>query len=79
VGYTTIQISDSTRRKLAELKTHPRETYDELLTKLIDLVPRADEEGSFKPDFRISILRGLVDAKQGNTGGKTPSKARWGV
>lgn len=65
--YTTIQISESTRTKLAELKDSPRQTYDEVLGKLIDLVPKGDEEGGYKPAFRGSILRGLLDARHGNT------------
>jgi len=42
---TTIQVSEETRERLARLKSSPRETYDELLGKLLALIPEGDEEG----------------------------------
>jgi hypothetical protein len=40
---TTIRISPAARNKLASWKSSPRETYDELLSKLLSLIPRGDE------------------------------------
>jgi predicted CopG family antitoxin len=67
VDYTTIQISTNIRNRLTELKDSPRQTYDEVLEKLIELVPKGDEEGEYKPAFRGSILRGLLDARHSKT------------
>jgi len=39
---TTIQLAAATRERLALLKQSPRETYDEILNKLLDLVPTGD-------------------------------------
>ncbi len=60
---TTIQLSPSTRQKLAALKATPRETYDELLNKLIALVPEGDDEGAYTDAFRIGLLSARLDLR----------------
>ena len=60
---TTIQLSSSTRQKLAALKATPRETYDELLNKLIALVPEGDDEGLYTDSFRIGLLSARLDLR----------------
>lgn len=60
---TTIQLSSSTRHKLAALKATPRETYDELLNKLISLVPEGDDEGLYTDAFRIGLLSARLDIR----------------
>ena len=60
---TTIQLSSSTRHKLAALKATPRETYDELLNKLISLVPEGDDEGMYTDTFRIGLLGARLDIR----------------
>jgi hypothetical protein len=79
VSYTTIQIDASTRKKLAELKEYPRETYDELLNKLLDLVPAGDEEGRYRPEFRASLLRGLLEVRKGRVHSTKEVRERLGV
>jgi len=61
---TTIQLAPSTRQKLAALKASPRETYDELLNKLIALVPEGDDEGLFTDSFRIGLLSARLDIRE---------------
>jgi predicted transcriptional regulator len=34
---TTIRVSEETKKKLDEIKIHPRQTYDEVIRKLIKL------------------------------------------
>jgi len=65
--YTTIQISQETREKLAKLKAYGRESYDELLNELIELVPAGDEEGKYTDDFRAGLLRARLDLIRGRT------------
>ncbi len=60
---TTIQLSASTRQRLAALKTSPRETYDELLNKLITLVPEGDDEGVYTDSFRVGLLSARLDIR----------------
>ncbi|MBU0590742.1 hypothetical protein KKF81_07015 [Candidatus Micrarchaeota archaeon] len=65
MAYTSIQISPETRARLAGFKTHERETYDELLKILMDLVPSGDDEGEYTKEFQASLLRSLSDIKHG--------------
>lgn len=44
---TTVQLRSETKKKLDDLKLHPRETYDELISRLADAAydePLSDEE-----------------------------------
>lgn len=73
---TTIQLSPETRERLAELKQSPRETYDELLNKLLDLVPAGDEEGAYRAAFRVGLLNARLDTRAGRTVGHKELKRR---
>lgn len=55
---TTIKVGMHTRDALQRLKG--RRSYDELLSMLLRLVPEGDDEGAFKPEFRLSLLEGLL-------------------
>ena len=65
MDYTTIQILPDTRMRLAQLKSSERETYDQLLNKLLQLVPKGDDEGEYKEEFRIGLLNAKLDLKHG--------------
>src|SRR3989338_5449064 len=65
MGYTTIQILPSTRLRLSNLKSSERETYDNLLNKLMELVPEGDEEGKYSEEFRIGLLNAKLDLRRG--------------
>ena len=62
---TTIQLTPATRQRLSALKGSPRETYDELLNKLISLVPAGDDEGLYSDSFRIGLLSARMDIREG--------------
>lgn len=62
---TTIQVSAETRERLARLKGHPGETYEDVLKKLLSLVPEGDDEGPYTEAFRIGLLNARLDAKAG--------------
>jgi hypothetical protein len=62
---TSIQISSETRDKLAGLKGSPDETYDDLLNKLLALVPEGDDEGLYTEAFRVGLLNARLDVKAG--------------
>lgn len=64
---TTIQIKDKTKQRLDRLKRYPRETYDDLVSSLLSLVPEGDDEGKYSEAFRLSLLRGTLDIKEGKT------------
>ncbi len=60
---TTIQINLSTLERLKTLKSFERQSYDELLTNIIDNV----EEESLTEQEIIEIQQGLEDIKKGRT------------
>lgn len=64
---TTIQLESRTRRKLAGLKAHRRESYDELLNKLMQLIPEGDDEGKFTPEFRARLLQARIESIEGKS------------
>jgi len=76
---TTIQLDEETRNKLARLKSTPRETYDEILNKLLALVPEGDEEGRYTQAFRVSLLEARLDIKEGRMVPLRVAKKRLGL
>ena len=79
MSYTTIQISKSTREKLNKLRPYKRATYDEIIDTLVDLIPEGDEEGEYTDDFRASLLRSLLDIKNGRTYTASEVKKKLGL
>jgi hypothetical protein len=77
--YTTIQITENTRLRLAKLKSSVRSTYDELLTALLDLVPSRDDEGEYTEEFKASLLRSLADIKHGRIHSPGEVRKRLGI
>ena len=67
MAYTTIQIDVATRERLACMRSYGRETYDELLNTLLEIVPSGDDEGKYTPEFRASLLRGMSDIRNSRT------------
>ncbi len=67
VSYTSIQILPKTRQELSNLKSGPRETYDELINKLVRLIPEGDDEGKYNDGFRISLLNAKLDVMEART------------
>jgi len=67
MSYTTIQINVNTRKRMNNLKDTLRQTYDEILNTLMDLVPSGDDEGKYSDEFKASMLRGMSDIKHGRT------------
>ena len=76
---TTIQVSEETRERLARLKSSPRETYDELLVKLLALIPEGDEEGRYTEAFRVGLLNARLDIKEGRLTDHREVKKRLGL
>lgn len=55
---TTIQIGKNTKHKLDSVKDHPRQTYDEIVSKLIEL---AEED---KMEFSEETKQAIVEARR---------------
>ncbi len=67
MNYTSIQILPITRMRIAKLKSNERETYDQILNKLLELVPKGDDEGEYTDEFRIGLLNAKLDLKHGKS------------
>lgn len=76
---TSIQIDSKTRAKLARLKSSSRETYDELLNKLLSLIPEGDEEGKYSDEFRAKLLNARMDTAAGRVYSTDEVKRRLGL
>jgi hypothetical protein len=76
---TTIQLREETRLKLARLKSTARETYDEVLNKLLALVPEGDEEGRYTQAFRVGLLEARLDIQEGRVVPLREARKRLGL
>ena len=76
---TTIQVREATRDKLSRLKSSPRESYDELLNRLLALVPEGDEEGPYTEAFRVGLLNARLDIRAGKLTDHAKVKRRLGL
>lgn len=79
MGVTTIQVRSTTRNKLARLKSNPRESYDDLLNRLLSLVPEGDEEGLYTEAFRFKLLQARLDLRAGRWTDHETVKKRLGL
>ena len=80
---TTVQIDNELKERLNRLKIHPRESYNDLISRLIDSYSpdMANRESLIEtleilsnPEMMKGIARGLEDIKAGRT--KTLDKIR---
>ncbi len=76
---TTIQVDTKLKTKLDKLKSHHRETYNEVLNKLIKNMSEVDTEGLKEtveimsdPETMKNIAEAVMQINQGNYG--TPLK-----
>jgi predicted transcriptional regulator len=60
----TIRVSPDTRSRLANLKEHPRESFDRVINRLIDFYE--DDDPLTKEDID-AIKEALKDVKDGRT------------
>lgn len=79
MSVTTIQITPATRQKLARLKSSSGETYDDLINKLLLLIPEGDEEGRYSHAFRLGLLQARLDVKEGRVLTHEQAKRRLGL
>ncbi len=76
---TTIQLRTETRERLARLRASPRETYDEVLSRLLSLVPEGDDEGLYLQSFRVGLLDAMLDIREGRLVDHAHVKRRLGL
>ena len=76
---TTIQLTEATRERLARLKARPRETYEEVLNRLLSLVPEGDDAGLYTQAFRVGLLDAMLDVREGRLVDHARVKRRLGL
>ena len=64
MAQTTIQLRQSTKSRLESLKLHPRETYDEVVSRLIE--GTCDQE-PLSEETLAKIEEGIRDIRKGKT------------
>ncbi len=68
MSYTTIQIDSSTRANLTKFKEYARETYDEVINKLMKIAQMASrDEGELSDETLKQIKEAEEDYKAGRT------------
>ncbi|MFH0971767.1 MAG: hypothetical protein V1835_04335 [Candidatus Micrarchaeota archaeon] len=77
--YTSIQIRPKTRERLARMRNFQRETYDELLNKMIDAMPIGDSEGEYTPKFIEGLMKARAEVREGKVYGHEEMKKRLGI
>jgi len=79
MNYTSIQIRPETRERLAKLRVFRRETYDEILNKLIDAMPLGDDEGTYSEEFIQGLMQARHDIRTGSLVSHDEMKRRLGL
>lgn len=63
--YTTILLQKKTREKLGSLKDYSRESYDEVINKLITVFEKLKSEGELNEETKKDIDTARKQIKQG--------------
>ena len=61
---TSIQIEKETKKRLDEFKNHPRETYNEVLARMIHMLSQQNKE-ELSPQTIKNIRKSLNDIEKG--------------
>lgn len=70
---TTIQVDKHTKEKLDSLKIHERESYNQVITRIVDLSPNKGDNQSLMETIEVlsnpvlmrSIAKGIEDYNKG--------------
>jgi predicted transcriptional regulator len=74
---TTIQLEERIKNKLEAIKVHPRETYEEVIERLIRL--SEEEEKGLSPQTIKNIEQALEDVKKGRVYSTKEVKKKLGI
>lgn len=75
-GASSILVQRSVKERLDSLKLHPRETYNEIIARLIDC---AEESEPLSASTIDAIEKGLRDLKEGKVSPRDEVMRRLGV
>lgn len=62
---TTIQVSEKLKRRLARQKEHPRQTYEEVIQRALDLLE--EDELELSPEFQRKVRLARRQARTGKS------------
>ena len=62
---TTIQVSDTTKKELESIKDYPRQTYNEVIGKLVDVYEAVSENKELRDDLLEEIAEARAEIKAG--------------
>jgi predicted transcriptional regulator len=74
--HTSIQIEKEIKARLDKLKNHPRETYNEVLTRLLKITQNDDV---LSPTVIKNIEEGIADIKAGRVYSSAQVKKKLGL
>ena len=74
---TTIQLEEMTKKRLERVKMFPRETYNQVIERLLER--EDDEEGQLSPRTIRNIERSLADIKAGRVYSTKELKKELGI
>lgn len=75
---TSIQIEKEIKEHLDKLKNHPRETYNEVLVRMIHIVSQQDNEELSRQTIK-NIEKSLAEIKAGKISSHKDVKKRLGL
>ena len=75
---TSIQIEKEIKERLDKLKSHPRETYNEVLARMIHVVSQQDDEELSRQTIK-NIEKSLAQIKAGKVSPHKGVKKRLGL
>lgn len=73
---TTIQLEKKTKAKLEKMKIFPRESYDDVVNRLLNI---AEDEGKLGKNAIKNIEEGIADIKAGRVYTSGQVKKRLGL
>jgi predicted transcriptional regulator len=74
--YTSIQVEKEIKTRLDKLKNHPRETYNEVLARLLKIV---QDDDILSPAVIKNIEEGIADIKAGRVYSSAQVKKKLGL
>ena len=72
----TVTVTGTTRDRIRRLKSAPGEKDDQVIRKLLALLPDGDEEGRYTDAFLSGLFSSRLDVKHGRLLGHAKVKAR---
>jgi uncharacterized protein YjgD (DUF1641 family) len=78
-GYTTVLVHKETKERLERMKEYAKESYDEVINKLITLVSLMKKEGELSEDTLRDIEKAREEIKRGEGMSTKELMAKLGV